>query len=94
MGHASRCADGAHDLAQHFRTKAASDARVFVDDEDVGLNVDQLAAQLRDDLARAEVDRAKLFQGSRNRLRMRAHDPGRRIDPVHAAANGMTDRGD
>ena len=59
---------------EHFRTKAASDARVFVDDEDVGLNVDHLAAQLRDDLARADVDRAKLFQGSRNRLRMRAHD--------------------
>ncbi len=59
---------------EHFRTKAASDARVFVDDEGVGLNVDHLAAQLRDDLARADVDRAKLFQGSRNRLRMRAHD--------------------
>ena len=59
---------------EHFRKKAASDARVFLDDEGAGLNVDHLAAQLRDDLARAEVDRAKLFQGSRNRLRMRAHD--------------------
>ncbi len=57
-----------------FRKKAASDARVFLDEEGAGLNVDHLAAQLRDDLARAEVDRAKLFQGSRNRLRMRAHD--------------------
>ncbi len=59
---------------ERFRKKAASDARVFLDDEGAGLNVDHLAAQLRDDLARAQVDRAKLFQGSRNRLRMRAHD--------------------
>jgi hypothetical protein len=48
---------------------------VLVDDDEVGLNVDHLAAQLRDDLKlRAEVDRAKLFTGSKNRLRMRAHD--------------------
>ncbi len=59
---------------KHFRKKAAADACVFLDDEGVGLNVDHLAAQLRDDLARAQVVRAKLFQASRNRLRMRAHD--------------------
>ena len=48
---------------------------MLVDDDEVGLNVDHLAAQLRDDLKlRAEVDRAKLFTGSKNRLRMRAHD--------------------
>ncbi len=74
MGNASRRAHSLTIWREHFRTKAASDARVFIDDEGVGLNVDHLAAQLRDDLARAEIDRAKLFHGSRNRLRMRAHD--------------------
>jgi hypothetical protein len=39
----------------------------------VGLNVD-LEAQLRDGLARAEIDRPKLFHASRNRLRTCAHD--------------------
>jgi|CZKU01.1.fsa_nt_gi integrase len=60
---------------KHFRPNAKATDRVFVDDEGVGLNVDHLAAQLRDDLkVHAEVDRPKLFAGSKNRLRMRAHD--------------------
>jgi integrase len=57
-----------------FRKSASISDHVFVDDDGVGLNVDHLATQLRDDLKRAEVDRPKLFTGSRNRLRMRAHD--------------------
>jgi integrase len=60
---------------KHFRSKAKTTDRVFVDDEGVGLNVDHLATQLRDDLKlRAKIDRPKLFAGSKSRLRMRAHD--------------------
>ncbi len=48
---------------------------VFADDDGVGLDVDHLATQPRDYLKlRAEVDRTKLFNGSKNRMRLRAHD--------------------
>jgi integrase len=57
-----------------FQKTARSGSRIFVDEDGTGLNVDHLAAQLRDDLVRAGVDRSKLFTGSKNRLRMRAHD--------------------
>lgn len=58
---------------QRFKSPR-SDARILVDDRGAGLNVDHLAAQLREDLARAGIARSKLFTGSENRLRMRAHD--------------------
>jgi integrase len=59
---------------ERFHPSAKMDARIFVDDRGAGVNVDHLAAQLRMDLVRAGVERSKLFQGSRNRLRIRAHD--------------------
>ncbi len=74
---------------EHFRKKSARDGRIFVDDEGVGLNVDHLAAQLRDDLSRAGVGRLKLFNGSKNRLRMRAHDLRATFITV-SLANGRT----
>jgi integrase len=71
----------------HFRKDATTSDGVFVDDAGVGLNVDHLATQLRDDLKRAEVDRPKLFTGSRNRLRMRAHDLRATFITVSLASN-------
>ena len=60
---------------KHLRKDAETSDRVFADDDGMGLNVDHLATQLRDDLTlRAKVDRTKLFIGSKNRMRLRAHD--------------------
>jgi integrase len=72
-----------------FHRKATTTARIFVGPDGVGLNVDHLAAQLRDDLARAGVDRPKLFKGSKNRMRMRAHDLRATFITV-SLANGRT----
>jgi integrase len=74
---------------QRFNKSAKSDARIFVDDSGAGVNVDHLAALLREDLARAGVERSKLFKGSKNRLRIRAHDLRATFITV-SLANGRT----
>jgi integrase len=75
---------------KHFRPKAKPSDRVFIDDEGIGLNVDHLAAQLRDDLKLyAKVDRPKLYVRSKSRLRLRAHDLRATFITV-SLANGRT----
>jgi hypothetical protein len=74
---------------RHFHPKARPAGRIFVEVDGIGLNVDHLAAQLRDDLKRAAIDRPKLFAGSKNRLRMRAHDLRATFITV-SVANGRT----
>jgi integrase len=74
---------------QRFHKSAKADARIFVDDSGAGVNVDHLAALLREDLARAGVERSKLFKGSKNRLRIRAHDLRATFITV-SLANGRT----
>lgn len=73
----------------HFHPKAKTTDRVFVDVDGTGPNIGRLAEILRDDLKRAKVDRPKLFAGSKNRLRMRAHDLRATFVTV-GLANGRT----
>jgi hypothetical protein len=72
-----------------FRPNAKTTDHVFVDDAGNPLNVDHLAAQLRDDLTRVGVTRSKLFSRIKARLRMRAHDLRATFVTV-SLANGRT----
>jgi integrase len=75
---------------EKFRPNAKVTHGVFVDDDGVGINVDHMAAQLRDDLkVRAKIDRPKLYTASTSRLRMRAHDLRATFITV-SLANGRT----
>ena len=74
---------------KHFRPKAKTSDRVFVDEDGTGLDVEHLAELLRADLRCAGVDREKLFHSTKNRLRLRAHDLRATFITI-ALANGRT----
>ena len=58
----------------HYCSEATPADRIFVDENNVPLDVDHLARRLRDDLKRAAIDRPQLFERSEHRRPIRAHD--------------------
>ena len=65
---------GVTDALRWWRTQRPNARLVFGDDADQPRNVDHLADDLRDALKRAGVDRPALFESSKSRMQLRAHD--------------------
>jgi len=73
-----------------MRGKPQPDALVFTTDDGMPLNLDHMASRIREDLAAAGINRARLFDQGTNTLRFGTH-AFRHSFTTRSLANGKTD---